>query len=358
MTPHRERRKGKPVGTYILDRTIRGVGRIKVASGTTHLATFNRLNEMIGGLRERGRLDVLRAIMDGVLTPLVVWDAYRVNRLDLLPSAEMLIPLLSAYDEFVGSHESGEKHRASMYCSGLYIATHATDKTPVTELPKILATVRGNMKGNTHRSFNLLRSHCQAFARVKFGRHSTLWHQITAIDPLRVTPTKARRPQEVVGLFVLTEKMAPDVRAVVWSMATTGMGPSEYWGEWERRPGHLHIEGTKRPGRIRDIPDLGYCVVPPMPRWRFEDELAEQSGRALSPYDLRRTFAHWMEAAQILRSRRKMYLGHGTTDVTGLYEKHEVMGFIAEDTAKLKAYIEERRPKTLELVSEIGKSGP
>ena len=47
----------------------------------------------------------------------------------------------------------------------------------------------------------------------------------------------------------------------------------------------------------------------------------------------------WLEAAGIPRTRRKLYLGHGQTDVTDLYEWHEVKAFVAEDRAKLQAYI-------------------
>ena len=41
----------------------------------------------------------------------------------------------------------------------------------------------------------------------------------------------------------------------------------------------------------------------------------------------------------LARTRHKLYLGHGKTDVTDLHEWHEVKAFVAEDQAKLQAYI-------------------
>lgn len=347
MTPYRDRGRG----TYVIDRRIATVGRIKVASGTLHLPTYRRLVEMIEGLRERGRYDILRAIQGGVLTPLQVYDAYRANRIELLPTAEMLIPLLAAYDAWVTVHECGEKHRQSLAESGVYLRRSATDKTTVAELPAVLERERERHKtAGTAVAFRLLRAACQAFARATLKRSSFLYQQVAAVELLKVTPKRPGRPQTVAGLSVLSDGLSDPVRAVAWSLATTGMGPGEYWGTWEHRPHAIHIEGTKREGRVRDVPDLGRCVRPPMKRWLFEDELHEQSGGAVSPYDLRRTFATWMEDAKIPRTRRRMYLGHGKRDVTDLYERHEVQAFLREDGAKLRKYLERGLPKRPKLL--------
>lgn len=51
----------------------------------------------------------------------------------------------------------------------------------------------------------------------------------------------------------------------------------------------------------------------------------------MTTYDLRRTYSNWMEAAGILRTRRKLCMWHSAGDVTGGYELHEVSAFLAED---------------------------
>jgi hypothetical protein len=60
-------------------------------------------------------------------------------------------------------------------------------------------------------------------------------------------------------------------------------------------------------------------------------------------------------AAQIPRTRRKLYLGHGKQDVTGLYERHEVTAFLVEDAQKLERYLnEEASGLAPTLVKEAG----
>ena len=70
----------------------------------------------------------------------------------------------------------------------------------------------------------------------------------------------------------------------------------------------------------------------------------------VTPYDGRRTYANWLEGAGVPRTRRKLYLGHGQTDVTDLYEWHDVRAFLEEDTAKLSQYITKKQPRRLEAV--------
>jgi hypothetical protein len=66
------------------------------------------------------------------------------------------------------------------------------------------------------------------------------------------------------------------------------------------------------------------------------------SGETVDPYDLRRSDATWLETAGIPRTRRRLYLGHGTRTVTDLYERHQVEAFLAEDGARLRSFIGER----------------
>lgn len=46
-----------------------------------------------------------------------------------------------------------------------------------------------------------------------------------------------------------------------------------------------------------------------------------------------------MEKALILRTRRRMYLGHGNADVIDKYERVEVDRFLRDDAKALSAYI-------------------
>jgi integrase len=112
----------------------------------------------------------------------------------------------------------------------------------------------------------------------------------------------------------------------------------EYWGRWHLKADRVHVEGTKRAGRVCDIPLVRSPAVPRMHRRTFEDGVRARS-RDLTPYDLRRTYANWLEAAGIPRTRRRLYLGHGAGDVTDLYETHEVTAFLADDAQRLRTYV-------------------
>ena len=60
------------------------------------------------------------------------------------------------------------------------------------------------------------------------------------------------------------------------------------------------------------------------------------------PHDLRRSYAHLLEMAQVPRSRRLSYLGHSHTDTLDRhYEKHEVTAYLREDSERCRKYIGE-----------------
>lgn len=102
---------------------------------------------------------------------------------------------------------------------------------------------------------------------------------------------------------------------------------------------YIDVYGTKREGRVRSVPLI---QSPAVPTWKhprtFENAFRERTS-AFTPYDLRRTYSNWLEAAGIPRTRRRMYMGHGARDVTDLYEQHEVTAFLVEDGAKLRAFL-------------------
>lgn len=82
---------------------------------------------------------------------------------------------------------------------------------------------------------------------------------------------------------------------------------------------------------------------------RFAKALSKASGDTVLPYDLRRTYATWMEAAKIPRTRRRQYMGHTVGDVTDIYEQQEVEQYLPEDASKLEAFVKAGEKETLKL---------
>lgn len=338
MSPHTD----GTGGTFILDRRFPHVGRIKRASGTTHAPTYRRLNEMLDGLWQRGRLDLLRAIRDGQLKPLQVWDAYRVGELHRLPSPEAMRGLDETWGAWVKGMvvpvDCSLKHKQSLETSQRYLSA-ARKSATVDDLPRILEQLRESLGKEHRRSFNLLRSHALAFVRDTLKRNHPLWLAVAAVEPVKVKATRRKHPLTPAEMRAHFPHPDTDqVDAIAWGMVLTGMGASEYWGRWSVRLDRIHIEGTKRAGRVRDIPLISRPAVPAMHRRTFEDKVRERMSD-VTPYDLRRTFANWMEAAEIPRTRRRLYMGHGVRDVTDEYEAHEVSAFLADDAGKLRAFL-------------------
>ena len=329
--------------TLHIDRTFRGVGRIKKATGTSNPIVRKKISRMLTALHEDGRLDILRAIRDGHVVLLEVWDAYQRKTLAKLPVAGTARKLSDAFeawrDQLRVPDDYSADHVRTMETTLRHLK-HARDGAMVADLPAVLEQLRDTLGKTAPRSFNLTRSHCMAFVRHTLKRSHPLWLAVSAVEPRKVVPSKPKRPLSVEQMQNFFP--APDtdpLDAIAWTMAATGMHAKELWGAWHVVPLGVRIDGTKRDGRRREVPLARTPAKPTMHPRTFANKLGERTGKQVSPYDLRRTYANWLESAGIPRTRRRLYMGHGARDVTDLYEVHEVHAFLREDAAKLRALL-------------------
>jgi len=327
--------------TLMIDRRFRGVGRIKKASGTKVLNVKRKLERMLEALYQDGRLDILRLIRDGDLTLLAAFDAYQRKALDQLPTGETMKALevtMTAWLDGLRAPEDYSKHHiATMRTTVRYLA-EVNKAGMLADLPALLDKLRDTLGKPHPRSFNLARAHVMAFVRSTLKRNHPLWLACAAVEPRKVPKTTKRRPltpDQMRNWFPAPETDVLD--AIAWSMATTGMHQKELWGRWEVLGDRVVIHGTKREARARSVPLARVPAVPGCLRRQFENALRELTD-AFTPYDLRRTYANWMESSGIPRTRRRLYMGHGAGDVTDLYEQHEVTAFLVEDATKLRAF--------------------
>jgi integrase len=295
---------------------------------------------MLRALEEDGRLDILRAIRDGHVSFLEVYDAYRRRALHELPVGDAMPLLDAAFSRWIKSSESeySTKHINNLNTARRRFAKEAS-KARVADLPKVLDDLRASFGAKHPRSFNLARAAALAFVRATLKRSHPIWLACAAVEPRKVPARQlgqALSPMEFVDLFKKPEDDRID--AIAWSLATTGMGSKEYWGRWQTQSDRIHIVGTKRSGRVRDIPLVRAPSTPKLSRDRFE-KLFRERFESITPYDLRRTYARWLELAGIPRTRRRLYMGHGVRDVTDLYERSEVAAFLVEDAARLRAFL-------------------
>jgi integrase len=325
--------------TIYLDRRFRQVGRIKKAAGTDHKPTVKRLDEMLTGLFERGRLDILRGIQKGEYTPLQVWTFYRTNELHKLPTAATMSPLEAAMKEWIDDKECAESHRRSLHQSLRHLMSVGNKSATIADLPELLLSLRPKMKAAKHpQTFRLAKAAAQAFVKSRLTKAHPLYFQVMAVEGLKIVQQRAKTPLLPDELMQRLEKMPDKYCLMAESMFLTGMGPGEYWGRWDVSGFVVNIHGTKRKARERVVPLLGNISAPLTEYRAFRVQLREACD--LSPYDLRRSFANMLEEARIPRTRRKLYMGHGASDVTDLYERHELKRHLEQDRKRLKKFLD------------------
>jgi integrase len=297
---------------------------------------------MLTALHDDNRLDLLREIRDGRLDMLTVYEAFQRRALHELPVAGTMRPLAATMKDWIESLmvplEYSAKHVESLETSRRYFE-RADAKATVADLPRVLDELRDSLGRKHPRSFNLARAAALTFVRATLKRSHQIYAGVAAVEPRKLAKATKRTPlslQQMTALFPNRDTEWLD--GIAWGMATTGMHAKEYWGRWHVTADRVHIDGTKRSGRVRDVPLVLRPTVPKFNRRKFEDDLRERT-RMITVYDLRRTYATWLEAAGIPRTRRRLYLGHGTSDVTDLYEWHEVTAFLSEDATKLRAFL-------------------
>lgn len=360
MTPHRAGDKKGLRGSFIIDRRTR-VGRIVIASGTSHIPTFKRLNEMLTTLNETGRDGLLREIRDGQLKPLACYEAFRANELHKLPTGAELKPLKESLDAWLEQVDCGDAQKAA-HKTMIVKVTSRGQGTVADIVGRLVLVGLDCRKAKTPAQFNRVKASTLAFVRDTLKRSHRLYGEIRDIPPMKERKSPERHILSWKEIEEKAELMTDKRdRLAVYGMALTGMGPKEYYIDgWEERDDRIVISGEKRKRRARIVPavrtEYFVCAKPvrdvgvEREKRRFGERLLAVAG--IRPYDLRRSYANFLEASGIPRTRRKAYMGHAGGDVTSLYERHEVDQFLAEDARKIEAYLA-RRPIT----SHITKKG-
>lgn len=326
--------------TLTIDRTFKGVGRIKKQTGTTIPAVRRKMNRMLTALAEGPRLDVLRAIRDGEITLIHALDAYQRNELDKLPLGKTSKPLELAMtewlDDLVIPTDISKGHKSS-YKSSIKHFARARKNAPISEIAELLEALRKTLGSKHPRAFNYARSAALAFIRGTLRKNHPLWLACAAVEPRKVPETKRRKPFTLQELHEFFPKAQTDpFDAIAWAMALTGMHADEYFErKWVVKTDRIEVKGTKRAGRERLVPLVIRPPEPAMHRRTWEDRFRVRFAKARTPYDLRRSYANLMEDAMIPRTRRKLYMGHGPGDTTDLYERREVTANLAKDRERL-----------------------
>lgn len=314
----------------MIDWQRRGIGRIARASGTTKPSTYRGIVAMLGELYERPDWDTLRAIKDGRLHPLEVYDAYR--RQKALPAVEALVGLRARVDGWLAQFEGRTK---ANYRTGLNrLLRHAGPDVTLAQLPDLVRADKAASRKQAP-SFNRAKAAAQAFSRETLGRGHAVYSAIADVEAL----TERRRERERLSVAAaqrIRAALPEPFASVWWTLCLTGMIVSEYQGDWRVVKDGVEVRGSKAAGRRRVVP-----LVEPIARHAVSrrEFAAHLTALGVESYDARRAYAHWLEEAKIPRARRTIYRGHGPKDTGDLYEVGELSRYRSADAAALKRYL-------------------
>jgi len=336
-----------------------GKVRVKKHTGVTDRRTANDMRAMLRTLWRQPQhrhlvLEVARSQRD----LFELYTAHVEGRLADLSAPfddEELLPLV---ERWRGALQVSESHRTRLGQVFTQLLRSTRGAQRLSDLPALVEDYRARCVREGHpRAFNYCKQGALALLRDRVGRRHALWIAVADIASmpeakqgvLGMSVEEARAVRQRLAAITLhphgakqgDRTMGEQAAAIWWSMCCSGMGATEMWGEWTVLPDRVRIRGTKRPGRRwgsvgRQVPLVGPLVRPEMTADRFA-KLLRRVGA--SPYQARKCFACWCEDAEIPRTRRRMYLGHGVRDVTDLYEKREVTAFLAEDRERLRRVI-------------------
>lgn len=325
-----------------IDRIVAGIGRIQRSSGTHDRRLLRELNKMIDQLRDYGRLDILRALRDGEWTPLEIYRLYRVAGAN--PAGirfEKATDLQAAIDNWLDRREQMGTLRPTtlqMYRSCLRrVMEKAAPGATLNDLPELLRRYKDRAKGA--RSFNIARATVLSFLKDQVGKRDERYLSVQYdIPPLshRAKRTTGLTPDEA---REVAEQLDPLAARAWWGLCTTGMRPSEFWGEWEIEGNTIRVKGTKTENAERVIP-LPYPVSRPGLTYRQFNRRLEKLELAVRARSGRKCFARWMNEAGIPRTRRRAYLGHAAReDVTDRYEGYSPEKYLDDDRERLRDFI-------------------
>jgi hypothetical protein len=160
--------------SFVIDRIFRGVGRIKMAAGTTHRKTFDRINEMLTILFERGRLDLLQGVLDGRYTLMQLYHAFSTSSLDRLPTVDDVQNLHDTMLAWAESYTCSNRYRESLIQTVRYLAPEGSKHSVGSLVGRLESFKRAMELSGQGVTFNRTRSHAQSFARDTRKKYSPL----------------------------------------------------------------------------------------------------------------------------------------------------------------------------------------
>jgi hypothetical protein len=323
-------------GSYEIDKIIRPLGRVRLRTGVFDKRLAERYEVMLDDLP----LEVVRMILDDVLSLRETYDLWCRGETKLLPTAQLLRPLIATMRDWAATHAgdiSASEQEKRLRVIATFEAVDAGAR--VQELPRLLRALRERHKQRGSQ-FNHTRSICQAFVRDTLGKRAPAHADVSDVPSLPTPPKLGRHPCTVQEARAIRDALPPRWGVHWWDMCCTSMGPKEKFVDgWEVLTHGVAIHGQKRSARERIVP----FVLAPTPGGSidgFEAALA-RAGLGVAPYDARRSYERWMQELRFPAYRQHAYMGHGPKSMTELYAWGDIREWLAQDGDALRQYVGE-----------------
>lgn len=346
----------------MIDRIFKGVGRLHRSLETTDRREASRRERMLQTLSDQARLDILRGVQAGRLSVAQVAEAFKANRLERLPTAEAMLPLIASVEDWLASGQGSRKPLSeatlasyrSMWQQALRIGVFGSSPTVADVNEARVEAYRNKLWKDGHAPMaNRFWAAAKSFLGQTLGRRHP---QVLALQDLRRYPElKHPRPALTPGSFWDWHDHTHEAaRPALLALGITGMMPSELERltpeHFDRPSSWLLIPGQKTEGRPRivGVPSWGWSSIEAVTPWtmdrsRWQKLIIKSAKAAKVPwarlYDLRRAFAQWHQASGTPESRIKAYMGHSTLSMTGGYLRAEVQPYALEDAERMGNYM-------------------
>lgn len=356
-----KRQDGTTYGSLVIDRIISGK-RLKLSTGSKDKKTVRKMNDLIDTLIDRGMDSHLRNLINKKVTIRYLYDLDLKGQLNNpFHDPELIQPLIPTLNDWTSSYKDwSDKTRQTNreFLDTMFRKLEGKIHNPTIEdTPKVLRLYRDLCEKNDHpRVFNLVRSSIQRFVRMRFGKSSTLFTQISDVQKLADRPKNPQTSKTPGQIEKLTRSLPEKYRGMVWTMVTTGVGWDEYGKLTPRddmKNPRIYIEGTKMDKsdkrRRREVP-LVYSPTPRLGSERQFRKVLKTSSTKLKMenvrvYTFRKCYSNWLVESGVPQWRVEMYMGHLPQSQTQKYQTTEVYQWLKEDGERLRQWIDQERKK-------------
>lgn len=342
VTPHRV----SPGGTYRIDRVFKGVGRIARASGTRSLKRFRAIDNLLTELHEDGKLDVLRAIRDGSLSPLEVYSASRTGRIPYVASEIVLHQnLWPAVREWLprSARTKSTRERYGNSMDRLRDSGALRKNALVSDLARVDWPAVLERWPNSGADFNRMRGTVSRFLTMTLGDKAHPFRRKVMKNFPRGRESRGRVPEINVGRFWAIMEHVPEGLVPCYvTLAVTGLRVgSEYCAlqEHHLRPltREIEVPGTKTEGSA-DVVKVGPLSWPwivravPAPLkydslYRYWRMACEKAGvQNVTMHDLRHLMGQELTEAGRSEASVQSSLRHDTPAMTRRYSMRKDRG--------------------------------